>query len=463
MTTRPEPARSIRRRLLTLLVLPAILVLLAGTVVDYLARRGPVRDAYDAVLLDTAIALAANVHTDANQRITAVLPQAALNVLRSDSLDSIYFRISGPNGEWVAGDQDLPQIASALSNPSYQTVSYRGRPVRLVNYRTQTSAGFVSTVVAETQNKREKVRENLWTTALLTDLAELAVILGVVWFGVRIALRPLGDLQLQIAGRKPGDLEPLQLANVPLEARSVVDELNRLFATIAAGSRTQKQFLENAAHQLRTPLAGMQAQIELLMVEETTQEKRERLAHALAATRRLAHTTQQLLALARSEAGIYQAGDFVPIDLDLVVESCVSDHLSSAIAAGIELAATLQPVKVHAIGWLLGEALNNMVDNAIKYTPRGGLIEVRCGSEQGVPYVEVADTGAGIPVHDRERVTQRFVRGRDAQGEGSGLGLAIVSDIARLHGAALSIDAGPQQVGTVVRLEFLRDREPHEA
>lgn len=463
MTTRPEPARSIRQRLLTLLVLPAILVLLAGTVVDYLARRGPVRDAYDAVLLDTAIALATNVHADADQRITAVLPPAALNVLRTDSLDSIYFRISGPDGAFIAGDQDLPQLATALSNPSYTTLAYRGQPVRVVTYRTQTSAGFVNTVVAETQNKREKVRTSLWTTALLTDVVELAAILAVVWIGVRLAMRPLGELQQQIASRKPGDLEPLPQANVPVELRSVVDELNRLFATIAAGSRTQKQFLENAAHQLRTPLAGMQAQIELLMVEETAQARRERLALALAATRRLAHTTQQLLALARSEAGIYQAGDFVPVDLDLLAERCVSDHLSGAIAAGIELAAALQPVKVRAVGWLLGEALNNIVDNAIKYTPRGGLVEVRCGTEHGVPYVEVADTGAGIPAHDRERVTQRFVRGRDAQGEGSGLGLAIVSDIARLHGAALNINAGPQQVGTVMRLDFLRDREPHDA
>jgi two-component system sensor histidine kinase TctE len=454
MITKVDRAPSIRRRLLALLIVPTTLVLLAGAGSDYLSGIKPVRDAYDQALADAALAIAGHVRTDANGQLNVVLPPEAITVLRTDSLDTIYFRVTGPGGAFLAGDHDLPQLGSTGGNPSFHTLMFRGQPTRLVMYRSATSVGDVTTTVGETTNKRERVRGNLLLTVLTTDVAQLAVILGLVWLGVSLALKPLLALHEQVAKRSPRDMEPLAASSAPVEVRALVDELNRLFTTIAESSRSQRQFLESAAHQLRTPLAGVQAQLELLIAEESAEPKRERLALTLGATRRLSHTTQQLLALARSEHGVLARSEFRTLDLAAIGEACVSDFVSRAVAAGIDLGAELQPAPVEGIAWLLSEAVSNLIDNAINYTPSGGTITVRSGRQGETVFVEVVDTGAGIPPEERERVTSRFFRGQRSSGTGSGLGLAIVSDVARLHDATLTIGAGADDHGTRVRLQF---------
>ncbi|MEP7242873.1 MAG: sensor histidine kinase [Gammaproteobacteria bacterium] len=454
MSTNPERISSIRRRLLALLAAPTILILLAGTVSDFLSSISPVRDAYDQALADAALAIAGHVHTHPDGRINLVLPPEALTVFRTDAIDTLYFRVSAPDGKFIAGDQDLPQTRTATTNPSFRSSLYRGEPIRLVSYRSATSAGAITTTVAETTNKRAKIRAQLLSTVLTTDLLELATILIFVWLGVSLALKPLLELRDQIARRSARDLKPLSSESVPLEVRKLVSELNRLFTTIADNSRSQRQFLENATHQLRTPLAGIQAQLELLIAEETAPAKKDRLALTLGATRRLSHTTQQLLALARSEHASSTYADFRTVDLITVAESCVADQLTRAIAADIDLGAELQPASVHGIAWLLAEALNNLVDNAITYTPAGGSVTVRCGTAGEVVFLEVVDSGVGIPNEDRERSTQRFFRGQLSRGSGSGLGLAIVADVARLHGATMTISPGATGVGTCVLLEL---------
>jgi two-component system sensor histidine kinase TctE len=316
--------------------------------------------------------------------------------------------------------------------------------------------GVVSATVAETMNKRQRVRGSLLFTVLVVDIVEAAVILGMVWFGISLALQPLAALREQVAKRSPRDLSPLPSSSVPGEVRTLVDELNRLFSTLSESSRSQRQFLESAAHQLRTPLAGVQAQLELLIAEEPARTKRERLEPTLGATKRLSHTTQQLLALARSEHGSVAHSEFRLVDLAVVAEGCVSDFVSRADAAGIDLGAELRPAPVEGIGWLLGESLSNLIDNAITYTPAGGSITVRTGVVGEKLFVEVIDTGAGIPAEERERVTSRFFRGQRSQRTGSGPGLAIVADVARVHEAELAINAGPDGRGTLVRLQFPR-------
>ena len=450
------PARplSIRRRLLALLVVPTILVLLAGAASDYISGIKPVRDAYDRALADAALAIAGHVRTDAAHHVSVLLPDEAIAVLRTDTSDAIYFRVTGPDGTFLAGDKDLPVAGALIHNPSFHDVTFRERPVRLVSYRVATSVGDVTITVGETLNKRQQVQESLVVSMLGADLLELGLILALVWIAVGVALQPLSELRKQVASRSPRDLEPIASSSVPLEVRTVVDELNRLFATIALANRSQQQFLESAAHQLRTPLAGVQAQLELLMSEETRQATRERLALTLGATRRLTHTTQQLLALARSEHAESTFSEFRPVDLASIAESCVTDFVSRGIAAGVDLGAELDSAPVEGVAWLLGEALSNLVDNAITYTPTGGSITVRCGRRGEAVFVEVADTGSGIPPDERDRVARRFVRGSNSRGTGSGLGLAIVADVARLHGAALTISDGAESRGTCVRLQF---------
>lgn len=308
--------------------------------------------------------------------------------------------------------------------------------------------------VAATVKQSELVRRELLSTLIMTDLIELVAILALVWLGVSLALKPLHALRDQIARRSARELDPLSARTVPAEVRTLVDALNRLFRRIEDNSRAQRQFLESATHQLRTPLAGIQAQLELLIAEEYSGSKRDRLNLTLGATRRLSHTTQQLLALARSEHSASTYADFRNVDLARVIEASVADHVSRAVILDVDLGAELEPAEVYGIAWLLAEAANNLVDNAITYTPAGGSITVRCGTHGDRVFLEFVDTGAGIPADERERVTERFFRGSRSHGSGSGLGLAIVADVAQLHSATLSITAGADNRGTCVRLEF---------
>jgi two-component system sensor histidine kinase TctE len=172
------------------------------------------------------------------------------------------------------------------------------------------------------------------------------------------------------------------------------------------------------------------------------------------ATRRLAHTAHQFLALARSDSSADAQWEFAPVDLAAIVESAVASHLSSSIEGGIDLGAEASSAVVLGAPWLLQELLSNLIDNAVTHTPEGGSITVRCGRSSDVVFLEVVDTGKGIPECERERVTERFYRGKNAQGEGSGLGLAIVAEIARLHGAQWTISTGEEGRGTRVRIEF---------
>jgi two-component system sensor histidine kinase TctE len=275
-----------------------------------------------------------------------------------------------------------------------------------------------------------------------------------VWLGIGIGLRPLRALRAQIAARSRRELAPLDLQPVPIEVRGLVEALNRLFATVRDNTLAQRHFLENTAHQLRTPLTGIQAQLELLIGEERAQPVRDRLTLLYDATRRLAHTAHQFLALARSDSSADAQWEFTPVELDSIVESSVASHLSDAIAGGIDLGVESKSVTVLGAPWLLQELLSNLIDNAVAHTPSGGSITVRCGGFSEGVFLEVVDTGKGIPECERERVTERFYRGKNARGEGSGLGLAIVAEIARLHGARWTISAGDEGRGAKVRIEF---------
>ena len=453
MNKRPERT-SIRRRLLRLLAMPVALVLLVGTASDLFIGVGPIREAYDLALSDAALALALNVHVDANGTVDARVSQESLNILKTDSTDQVYFLISLADGSLVAGDRDLPRAREGAANPSYQTVLFRGQEVRLATYRDNTRAGIVLITVAETLNKRGKVRARLLSTALWSDVLELLAVLGLVWLGVRIAIKPLDSVSDQLASRSPTDLTPLPGDGVPLELQELIQRLNSLLTTIDESGRAERQFLESAAHQLRTPLTGLLAQLDLLVADEADVEKRTHLLFTRDAAQRLSRTTQQLLALARSEHRLHTYAENRVVDLAALAEACVSDHVERASRVGVDLGAALLPANVQGVAWLLTEALNNLIDNALIYTPSGGSVTVRTGALHGGVFLEVVDSGVGIPEAERGNVLARFYRGEQSLGVGSGLGLAIVADVAQRHAAVLTIGPGDNDQGTCVRLAF---------
>ncbi len=455
MNTPPSERRpSIRKRLLALLLLPAVLILAAGTLSDYFTTVTPFREAYDQSLIDGALAVAAYVRPDAQNRPRLSLPPEAVAILRADSSDSIYFRVSDADGAPVAGEMDLPEAPRSATNPSRADATYRGAPIRVVSYRTYGNAGMLTVSVAETTRKRDGVRTRILSSALAVDFLELGALLAVIGLGVRLALLPLREVREQIVQRSARDLAPLALDRVPVEIRSVVEALNRLFTTVSESATSQRRFLESAAHQLRTPLTGIQAQLELMTEDEPDTAKRQRLMLVLDAARRLTHTAQQLLALARSDEGANLRWEMADVALAPIAEAIVADRIAAADLAGVDLGGDIQPAAIRGVGWLVSEALANLTNNALAYTPAGGLVTVRCGVQDDVPFVEVVDSGTGIPPEDRPRVLERFFRGSNARGAGSGLGLSIVKEVAHLHGATLTIDAGPDGKGTAVRMTF---------
>jgi two-component system sensor histidine kinase TctE len=447
---------SIRKRLLVWLLLPAVLILTAGTLSDYFTALPPYRDAYDQALFDAALVVSAHVRTDAQGHRTLSLPPDAIAILRYDSYDSIFFKVTTDSGDYIAGDRDLPQLAEESNNPARGYAQYHGESVRLVTYRTKGANGVLDVSVAETLHKRDHTRRRILGTSLAVDICQLGLVLALIWIGVRLALGPLRTVEAQIASRSARDLTPLPRESVPTEIEGLVTALNRLFVTVRATSDAQRRFLESAAHQLRTPLTGLQVQLELLTEDPAAAPVRERLAPLLDATQRLAHTTQQLLALARSNEAANLRWEFTQLELSEVVETTVADRISAALGAGIDMGADTEPGIIQGVRWLLLEALSNLVNNAITHTPAGGTITVRCGVAAGAEFLEVSDSGVGIPVDEREQVLGRFYRGSNARGAGSGLGLAIVAEVAQLHGASVSIDAGLEGKGTTVRISFQR-------
>lgn len=453
MTPPERPAPSVSRRLLGLLLLPLALLLGFGVFIDYRTGSAPIRAAYDRALHEMALAVTAHLHdADADGRIDADLPPQAVAVLRADSVDSIYYVVRGADGHVVSGDADLPQPPD--NGSEYSDETHLGEPVRMVTHAAVVGHTPVTISIAETTRKRTTAIRSILTSVVLTDIVQLAGTLLLVWLGVRYGVRPLRALGEQIAQRSARDLAPLDRAQVPAEVRPLVNTLNELFDTVRDTARAQQQFLADAAHQLRTPLSGVIAQLDLLARETRDEGLRARLVALHEGTRRLAHTANQLLALARSERSATTHDDFDDVDLAELAADVVTQYLDRSLLAQIDLGAETTPTHVVGSAWLLRELLGNLVDNALRYTPSGGRVTVRCASANGIAVLEVEDDGPGIPDEQRAHVLERFRRLPGSPGDGCGLGLAIVDEIARAHEAGFSLDSGANGFGTCARVEF---------
>ncbi len=449
----PDNAPSVRHRLLRFLLVPLGLLLGIGIFFDYQSGALPIRRAYDQVLREATLAIAAHVR-DEHGTIIADLPPQAIDLLRSDSRDAIYYIVRGPHGELISGDRDLPIGDPDFAATAYQDAVYEGHPIRIASYGVLVGTAKVTIAVAETLHKRTRAARRILISIVLSDGLQLIGTLVLIWLGVRYGVRPLRALSAQISARSSRELAPLDQATVPSEVRPLVQALNGLLKSARSAALAQQQFLANAAHQLRTPLAGIIAQLDLLAHDPDAGMVRDRLVGLHEGTRRLAHTANQLLALARAEPSANLVHDFHRVDLAALVAEIVTQHLDRSLRAQIDLGAETDPASVQGSAWLLRELLANLVDNALQYTPPGGRITVRCGPCDGGAFLEVEDDGPGIPESDRAHIHERFYRVAGSPGSGCGLGLAIVDEIARVHDAHLTIGAAPGAHGTLARVDF---------
>ena len=445
--------RSLRANLLRMLLPPIAAVLALGAVVAYFPSIEPATEAYDQALVDVGVSLGSYIRgSQAGYRFD--LPPAVEQVLRRDRFDTVYYRVISPGGQDIAGEAGLsgpPPEKDAREGLVRYDTRVRGDDVRAVSVQAPCGRSTCTVLVAETTVKRSRLAREILVSSLFPELLIAAATLVIVWFGVKRGLRPLARLSEEIKARSPGDLRPIEAAG-PEETRPLVAALNGLLNEVAQASRSQQRFLADAAHQLRTPLAGLQAHTELALAQPLPEACRAQIEQVHEATIRTARLANQLLALARAEPGA--RGAAAECDLKALAGASADEWVHQALARELDLGFELEAAPVRGDPLLLREALANLVHNAIAYSPPGGRITVRTGKRDALSFVEVEDDGPGIPPGERARVLERFYRVPGTPGTGSGLGLAIVHEIAAGHGASLTLGEGAQGRGCRVGITF---------
>ena len=477
----------LRNRLLLLLVLPLCVLALLGVWMDYRsADEAAAR--HDQRLLRLLPALADSVlapGADEGDPPVWLLAPPVEDFLRHNPGFS-GFSVRDVSGRLLIGDDWVHGAIPATHEPEFHSVEAGGVTYRVAVQRGRTGAGEMVVALADGSDPRQQWAQHLLLRVLLPNLVLVVAAALAIHWAVGRAFKPLIDLAAAVERRSPRDLSAIDEAASPAEVRPLVRSLNHLFTLVNAQADSQRRFVADAAHQLRTPLAGLQAQVEawaLLArsgmkttespqngVQKQPQRHNGKALVAITlgaseieklrdATRRTSQLAHQLLALSRADARSLDAQAMQRVDLQDLCENLLEMYLDAATGKGIDLGLDAQPVHVSGHGWLLRELLSNLVDNAIKYTPAGGSVTIRCGtrlrsSGAAGAFLQVEDDGPGVPPAERTRVLQRFYRVPGSEGEGTGLGLPIADEIARAHGATLALESGASGRGLRVTLVF---------
>ncbi len=446
---------SLRQRLTYWLFGPLILIVAAGTFVSYRIAFSAASRAYDAALLDPALAIASHIRRNGSQ-IELGLPSIAIDALRIDTEDRVYYQVLGPREELIAGTPQLPAPPGRLESDEhmfYDAMLY-GEWVRVAARAVAVGQDTVIVQVAETLVKRDKLVLELLIASTLPQLLIAFVAVALFWFGIGRGLAPLDRLREEIAARSPRDLRPVAEHGKPREVKPLVSALNRLLARLNAAIESQQRFIANAAHQLRTPLAGLKTHAELARRQPSTVELRSLLDMISGETERTSHLINQLLTLARAEPGETASGG--PVNLHDLIGRDVREWVRRAVSKNIDLGFELQDAWTVGEPLLLRELFANLLDNAIAYTQAGGSVTVRTWESGSDTILEIEDNGPGIPEAERDRVFERFYRIAANGGEGCGLGLSIVAEIAERHGGGIVLTTPAAGNGTLVRANFPR-------
>ena len=455
------PTLSLRRQLLLRLLVPLAALFCIGAAASYYIALGFANNAYDRALYDSARALAQQVKV-VNDRTVVDLPRAALEMFEWDDLDTTYYRISSASEGFLFGHKAMPDPPKAFGDDArahYYDGSMLEQKVRVVALHLPVgpNGSPVNVQVAETRNKRIHLANDILLTLVLPQLLLIAMAGVLVWFGVRSGLGPLLLLEKEIATRTHRDLSPLPDHRVPAEVLPLTHAINNLMQRLGQTLSVQHRFIADAAHQLRTPIAGLKIQIERALLSTDMDEIRPALGQLQTSAERIAHLSNQLLTLARAEPGASDETRFTDIDLNAIARETGMLWVPRAIERNIDLgfSGSDRPVHIRGDVLLLQELISNLIDNAVRYGRDGGSITVLLRARP-VPQLIIDDDGPGIPEQERGKVFERFYRMPGSPGGGSGLGLAIVREIAQAHGAELQLEKPEGGTGTRVRITFAR-------
>jgi two-component system sensor histidine kinase TctE len=465
--------RSLFGEILDWMLAPLLLLWPVAVTITYLVAQNIANVPFDRYLADSVEILADHVE-EFRGEARLMMPLPARQMLRADTTDNLYFMVLGLRGEFVAGDRELP-LPDETEVPTPGVVKFREAQVRNADVRiAYTWVQFANRPgsqpaliqVAETLDKRGQLANEIIRGVIVPQFILLPIAVVLVWFGLTRGLAPLNALLRQIRERRPDDVSPIKSPGTPDEVEPLVVAFNELLARLEQNLVTQRRFIADAAHQMKTPLAGLRTQAELAQRETDPQELRRSLRQIAASTERATHLINQLLALARAEHQSADLTAFKAVDLAELAREAVREWVPQAIARGIDLGydGPDTPVRVIGVATLLRELAGNLIDNALRYSPAqaspAAAVTVRVRSTSEAVYLEVEDIGPGIPERERPLVFDRFYRVLGTNVDGSGLGLAIVREIAEQHDALLRVGSNPRAErpgwpGTLISVELI--------
>ncbi len=453
--------RSLFVQLLDWVLVPLVIIWPLAILFTFIAARAIADSPYDRELAATVRALQRYVPEEpvTPYRIEPIVPPHLREFVQTeDDTDKIRFQVVVGEGELLFGDAEIP--APELSQMVVSDVvrfrddEIEGESVRIAYLVMQPPRWErpVALQIAETLGKRNRLAAEVTRMVAAVLMILLLILVVLVLYGLKRGLMPLAHLRDMVLARSPADLSPLPIGDAPVEVEPLVATVNQQLARVAASVESQRRFIADAAHQMKTPLAGLKMQAELAKRAGDETDLRERLGQLGAGADRAHHLVQRLLSLARADESAMARKGSACVDLDEAARRACELLAPVAVERGIDFGfePAQGPVPVEGDSLLLQELVANLAENAIKYTPRGGRVTVRVRGGAD-PAIEVEDTGPGIAPADRERIFERFYRVPGSGSPGAGLGLAIVKTVADRHGATLSVGPGEGGAGSRFR------------
>jgi two-component system sensor histidine kinase TctE len=456
-------AHSLRGRLLAWVMLPLAGAVLFDGVVSRQNAQAVATVVQDRLLLGSARIVAEQLRFE-DGSIQDPIPPAALELFQSGDLDHVYYRVVTSDGRTVTGYPEFA-LSQAMLQPEtsqFFDAHVRGQAVRAVVYLqpvlTETGIQPVRVQIAQTLQGRSALADSLWMQAMVQQLATLALVALLVWLGLRSCLKPLLRLRDAVLARRPGSLQPLEIAAVPVELSPLVDAINGYAMRLEHHTSVQQTFIQNAAHQLRTPLTLLTTQVSYAVRAADAAGRTESLAAIRQTVQQSVRLVNQLLTLSSAEAhapeGLHDEQGRLAEVVHQVLVDMAGRAQSRRIDLGFECVDSSIEVRGHAV--TLHEIVLNLVDNAIRYTQPGGIVTTRVVVARDTVTLTVEDNGPGIPESERGRVLERFYRIDDRDSDGCGLGLAIVKEFCSQLGARLHLRTAATGAGLAVDVVFDR-------
>ena len=446
---------SLRRTLLLVLVPGLLLVGGAEVWLTWRTAVDAANAAYDRSLLGAIKAMDANIST-ASGGLGVELPYRLLEFFELTANGRVYYRVATEDGLVDIGNADLPPPPRVLvsESPQYSDATYYDEPVRVGSYARvldpplagQAAGQRVIIQIAETLESRQAFTRALVLESVARDLLLLVVAIGLMTGAVGWALRPLTRLRNEVEARSALDLTPILPAGIPADVLPLVEAINHHVERSRQQTQARQRFVEDASHQLRTPLATLTTQIGFALREPDPAKQREALLAIKTQLEETVWQTNQMLTLARVDSAALKADT---VDVSELVEKTTRKWWPAARELNIDLGfePDAETLRVVADAALLQEALSNLLHNALNYTPRGGRVTVKLTHSECEGVISVIDNGPGLPMQERAHAADRFFRGSNASLQGTGLGLAIVRSIAERHGGELRLDSGANDQG----------------